>query len=80
MYYYDGTLHCFTGGHLPYGMIAIIIIVFLILFPLYVLAMTLNLINVRVSDTFIAYVPTKIVNFTFIVEARSNPRCDKLWN
>ena len=43
-------MQCFAGQHLPYGMIAIIVLVmFLIPFPIYVFAIIFNLIKVSRS-------------------------------
>ena len=47
VYYFDGELECFNGKHLPYGVIAIIIsVVVLLSIPVYVLAITFNFIKV----------------------------------
>ena len=47
VYYFDGELECFKGKHLPYGVIAVIItVVVLLSLPVYVLAITFNLVKV----------------------------------
>ena len=48
VYYFDGSLECFGGGHLSYGIVATVIAaVFLIPFPLYMLAIGYNFVKVR---------------------------------
>ena len=47
VYYFDGELECFKGKHLPYAVVAVIIsVVVLLSVPIYVLAVTFNLIKV----------------------------------
>ena len=47
MYYFDGSLECFNGDHLPYGIIATFVsAVFLIPFPFYMLAISYNFVKV----------------------------------
>ena len=47
VYYFDGTLQCFAGQHLPYGVIAILVsVLVLIPLPTYVLAVSFNYIKV----------------------------------
>ena len=73
MYYYDGTLQCFAGQHLPYGVTAIIVLVmFLIPFPIYVFAVIFNLI--KVSEIYL------ILNLHCLAESWSSERCDKFWS
>ncbi|XP_065897673.1 uncharacterized protein [Dysidea avara] len=46
VYYYDGTLQCFAGQHLPYGLIALLILVLVLIpFVLYVLVISFSLIK-----------------------------------
>ena len=47
IYYFDGEHECFKGKHLPYGIIAVIVtVVVLLSLPIYVLMITFNFIKV----------------------------------
>ncbi|XP_065897681.1 uncharacterized protein [Dysidea avara] len=46
VYYYDGTLQCLAGQHLPYGVIALTVLVLVLIpFPIYVFAIIFNLVK-----------------------------------
>ena len=48
-WFVDGTVKCFTGGHLPLAIVAILILIVYVLLVTFVIALILKKIKVSVS-------------------------------